>query len=107
MKEVGNRRDFLFESAFGFGGMALASMMLSDGNLVSGQEPGSDRVSRGVLHNPPKAKRVVQVVHAGAASQLDTFDYKPELVRLHGQPSILVRKSKPFRMGSALDEISI
>ena len=33
-----------------------------------------------------KAKRVVQMFMSGAASQVDTFDYKPELIKRHGQP---------------------
>jgi hypothetical protein len=35
----------------------------------------------------PKAKRVVQFFMAGAASHIDLFDYKPELIKRHGQPS--------------------
>jgi len=33
-----------------------------------------------------KAHRVVQMFMSGAASQVDTFDYKPELIKRHGQP---------------------
>ncbi len=36
-------------------------------------------------HFPPKAKRVVQIFCAGGVSHLETFDYKPELERLHGK----------------------
>ena len=39
----------------------------------------------GGLHHRPKAKRVIQLFMNGGASQMDTFDYKPELVRLHGE----------------------
>ena len=35
------------------------------------------------LHHPPKAKRVVQLFMAGAASHIDLFDYKPELIKHH------------------------
>lgn len=38
------------------------------------------------LHHPAKAKRVVQFFMSGAASQCDTFDYKPELIKRNGQP---------------------
>ena len=38
------------------------------------------------LHHPAKAKRVVQLFMSGAASQCDTFDYKPELIKRNGQP---------------------
>ncbi len=37
------------------------------------------------LHHPAKAKRVVQLFMSGAASQCDTFDYKPELIKRNGQ----------------------
>src|SRR5439155_880469 len=37
-------------------------------------------------HFPAKAKRVVQIFCPGAVSHLDTFEYKPELIRMHGQP---------------------
>lgn len=40
----------------------------------------------GVLHHPPKAKRVVQLFMSGAASQCDLWDYKPELVKRDGMP---------------------
>ena len=43
-------------------------------------------VRRGGLHHPAKAKRVVQLFMSGAASQVDTFDYKPELAKRAGQP---------------------
>ncbi|WP_395142614.1 DUF1501 domain-containing protein [Armatimonas sp.] len=37
------------------------------------------------LHHKPKAKRVVQLFMSGAASQCDTFDYKPELIKRRGE----------------------
>ena len=40
----------------------------------------------GGLHHPAKAKRVIQLFMNGGASQADLFDYKPELVKRHGQP---------------------
>src|SRR5207247_6266602 len=39
----------------------------------------------GGLHHRAKAKRVVQLFMSGAASQVDTFDYKPELIKRHGE----------------------
>ena len=37
------------------------------------------------LHHPAKAKRVIQLFMNGGASQMDLFDYKPELEKRHGQ----------------------
>jgi hypothetical protein len=59
----------------GLGGIALASMLSESGLLAD--SPG--------LHHPAKAKRVVQLFMSGAASQCDTFDYKPLLIERSGQ----------------------
>ena len=69
------RREFLGEIADGLKGVALACL-LADKKLLAGQQP----------HFPAKAKRVIQIFCPGAVSQIDTFDYKPELVKRHGQP---------------------
>lgn len=75
-----DRRDFLGRLATGLGGIAL-------GSLLAEQRLPAD--SGGVPAGPhfaPRAKRVIQIFCSGAVSHLDTWDYKPELVRRHGQP---------------------
>ncbi len=62
------RRDFLWNSGGGLGGIALASLM------------------QGAPHHKPKAKRVVQLFMSGAASQCDLYDYKPALIKRSGEP---------------------
>ena len=75
------RRDFLWHCGGGLGGIALASMLGDEGLLAAPyKQPG------GGLHHPAKAKRVVQLFMSGAASQCDTFDYKPRLEKDHGKP---------------------
>jgi Protein of unknown function (DUF1501) len=71
------RRDFLWQSGGGLGGIALASLIARDGLLAAEPKDG--------LHHKAKAKRVVQLYMSGAASQCDTFDYKPELIKRNGQ----------------------
>jgi hypothetical protein len=73
-----NRRDFLFCSGGGLGGIALASLLGQESLLAA--TPTS-----GVLHAPAKAKRVVQLFMAGAASHVDMWDYKPLLEKKHGE----------------------
>ncbi len=90
-----NRRYFLSQAANGFGSLALASMLLQE-KVASAA--GTDRAVK-VLHHPPKAKRVVQLFMAGAASQLDTFDYKPQLIKVHGEPSDFGEKVEAFQNG--------
>ncbi len=65
------RREFLWSYGGGLGGIALASALSEDGLLA--------QTAQG-LHHPAKAKRVVQLFMSGAASQCDTFDYKPRLI---------------------------
>ncbi len=77
-----NRRELLRACGGGFGGVALAAMLGEEGLLAAGQ---GEQVAGG-LHHPAKAKRVVQLFMSGAASQCDTFDYKPRLAAEDGKP---------------------
>jgi len=75
------RRAFLGRSAQGVGAVALASLAA----------PGLAEAAplRGVLEIPPlpqRAKRVIWLSMAGGPSHLETFDHKPKLAELHGQP---------------------
>jgi hypothetical protein len=90
-----NRRRFLQSAAGGIGGIALAHL-LSRQQLLAG-EPPKLRGIRPVIrpeaplaarpsHFAPRAKRVLVIFCSGAVSQIDTFDYKPELSRLDGTP---------------------
>jgi hypothetical protein len=71
------RREFLRQAGGGFGAVALAHFF--------GSEAKADGVLSGRLHHAPRAQRVIQLFMNGGVSPMDTFDYKPELVRLHGQ----------------------
>jgi hypothetical protein len=70
------RRQFLWTYGGGLGGIALASALGEDG-LLAETRPG--------LHHPAKARRVVQLFMSGAASQCDSFDYKPRLIERNGE----------------------
>jgi hypothetical protein len=74
-----NRRDFLHWSAHGLGGAALASLITCDGKAAPGE------ASDPPPHHAPKARRAIHICLCGALSQVDSFDYKPELNRLHGR----------------------
>jgi hypothetical protein len=81
-----DRRAFLWQSGGGLGGVALSYLLGRDGLLAADAPRGRGRPElNGGLHHKAKAKRVVQFFMSGAASQVDTFDYKPELVKRHGQ----------------------
>ena len=90
-----SRRDFLWQSGGGLGGLALAAMLGPDRALAADAPAPASRP----LHHPAKAKRVVQFFMAGAASHLDLFDYKPELIKRHGQPSDFGEPVEAFQNG--------
>ncbi len=69
------RRHFFEQTAFGIGGVALASLM--DDVVLASQATG--------LQFAPRAKRVIYLFMAGAPSQIDLFDPKPALTKHDGQ----------------------
>ena len=79
-----NRRQFLWQSGGGLGGIALASLLGDDG-LLGAETPRVAGQKTIALHHPAKAKRVLQLFMSGAASQCDLFDYKPLLIERDGQ----------------------
>jgi uncharacterized protein (DUF1501 family) len=86
------RRHFFKECGVGVGKIALASL-LTDGfaSAASAEIRGAGGTKANPLaprkpHYAPKAKRVIHLFMAGAPSQLDLFDYKPELTKLEGKP---------------------
>ncbi len=77
-----NRRQFLWHSGGGLGGIALSYLLGQDG--LTAAAPGRADLNGGI-HHRARAKRVVQLFMSGAASQCDTFDYKPALIEKHGE----------------------
>jgi hypothetical protein len=80
------RRHFLRDCGVGLGKIALAGLLtesLAPGALATASvNPLAPRKP----HFQPKAKRVIHLFMAGAPSQLDLFDYKPELAKYAGKP---------------------
>src|SRR5688500_603780 len=86
--EVNNlsRREMLWNVGGGLGGIAAAWMLGESGLLAAEPAAGAAATNlNGGLHHPAKVRRIVQLFMNGGASPADTFDYKPTLVKLHGQ----------------------
>lgn len=83
-----SRRWFLRECGIGLGKIGLAGL-LTDSLLArsaSAATAPADPMLPKPAHFPGKAKAVIHLFMAGAPSQLDLFDYKPELFKLEGKP---------------------
>ncbi len=72
------RRDFLQRSSLGFGSLALAGLVHAWTAPASGA----------AAHFAPRARRVIFLFMDGGVSHVDSFDPKPELTRLNGQPAV-------------------
>jgi hypothetical protein len=85
-----SRRDFLRRAGGGFGMLALAGLLGQEGLLVSSAGAAEDdRNLHPLAPRPPhfkaKAKSVIWLFMNGGPSQVDTWDYKPELAKCDGQ----------------------
>jgi hypothetical protein len=83
-----NRRTFLGRAAYGLGGIALACLL--DPKIARAAEEAEGKGKwQGVvhpLHYPMRAKRIIHLCMAGGPSHLESFDHKPELKKIDGQP---------------------
>jgi hypothetical protein len=88
-----DRRGFLAHMGTGLSNIALVSLLQSQGLLAAEDEsplrPDIDAAHPTAARAPhfaPRAKRIIHIFCSGACSHLDTWDYKPELIKRHGQP---------------------
>lgn len=79
-----SRREILKTTAAGFGSVALAGLMASQAR--SGDDQKVSPLAPKEPHFPAKAKRIIFLFLEGAFSQLDTWEYKPQLQADHGKP---------------------
>ncbi len=95
-----DRRRFLSHTATGLGGIALAHLLGRDRAFAGGPpirpdiNPANPNAPR-APHFPARAKRVLMIFCSGAVSQVDTFDYKPELIKRHGTRTVRAKTSSP------------
>ena len=82
---IQSRRRFLQETACGLGTIALGNLLAGEGRTAEVTAGGAAPLSA-VPHFAPKAKSVIFLFMAGAPSQLDLYEPKPVMRRLHGQP---------------------
>ncbi len=96
MHSLLNRRRFLHDMGHGLSGIALSALLAQEGLLASEAAESKAPIRPKIdpsrpfgardTHFAAQAKNILVVFCSGACSQLDTFDYKPELIKRHGQP---------------------
>jgi hypothetical protein len=79
------RRHFFADCGMGLGAAALSSLLAGD-RPASAAERTRDPLAPRPGHHPARAKSVIYLFMAGGPSQLELFDYKPELQKYSGQP---------------------
>ena len=81
-----SQRHFLKHTVGGLGQIALLSLLQREGLLISSASADENPYAPRTSHFQPKAKNVLVIFCSGACSQIDTFDFKPELIKRNGQP---------------------
>jgi uncharacterized protein (DUF1501 family) len=78
------RREMLRQAGLGFGSWALLDLLTRDG--LAGPAGPPNPLAAKAPHAKPRAKHVIFLFMQGGPSHIDTFDPKPLLSKLHGQP---------------------
>ncbi|MEC8473938.1 MAG: DUF1501 domain-containing protein [Planctomycetota bacterium] len=91
MNQSNGRRHFLQDTFTGLSGIALASLLDADGLIAKEFSSGKPVIdptrpfAARPSHHQASAENILVIFCSGACSQIDTFDYKPELIKRHGQ----------------------
>lgn len=92
-----SRREFLTQTACGFGGVALTALALQEpAYAIADFDPGS--LTPRVPMHPATARNVIFLYMDGGPSHVDLFDPKPRLEKEHGQP--IKMKVQPTQFNS-------
>ena len=97
------RRDFLSRCGLGFGAVSLATLLAPEMlyGAATANAAALSPLAPKSAHFPAKAKRVIHIFANGGPSHVDTFDPKPALARLHGQPLPMENLPTERRTGAA------
>ncbi len=80
------RREALRTTAAGFGSLALAALLNEQARANQTASPAGGPLAPKAPHFAVKAKRIIFLFMEGAISQMDTFEYKPQLQHSDGKP---------------------
>lgn len=100
-EETMNRRNFIARSSLGLGGLTLPSLLAQIDSASAAPPPGSEPLAEKAGHSVARARRVIFLFMEGGPSHVDTFDYKPELIRRAGESMPASFVPKVVREGKA------
>jgi hypothetical protein len=86
ISDLVSRRTFLQRQGLSLGSMALGSLLARSGIARDATVESASKGTINPLHHAPRAKRIIWLYMAGGMTHLETFDHKPKLAELHGQP---------------------
>src|SRR5438067_1899212 len=101
---TGSRREFLWQMGAGFAGLALTAMLDGDGFFTGNASAATPELNPLLPRQPHflgKAKSCIFLFMYGGPSQMDLFDYKPQLQKRDGQSvemEIRRRDMKPSKL---------
>lgn len=95
LKTTLTRREWLHRSACGFGQIALTSLAAME-SRASSDDSAPSPLSPKMPHFPARAKRVVFLFMHGGISHVDSFDPKPKLAEMNGQPLPIAKPKFEF-----------
>ncbi|MFO0911511.1 MAG: DUF1501 domain-containing protein [Pirellulales bacterium] len=103
------RRELLWECGAGFFGLALSGMLQRDGVLGLPSQaaaatigPDSSPLAPRPAHFPGRAKHCIFLYMYGGPSQMDLFDYKPELQKRDGEKIQIETRRRAVTTGTLL-----
>jgi hypothetical protein len=104
---AGSRREFLWQMGAGFTGLALTALLDQDGFFMRqayGAPAGNvgDLMSPKPPQLPTRAKACIFLFMYGGPSQMDLFDFKPELQKRDGQTANLEVRKRDVKPGKLL-----
>jgi hypothetical protein len=85
LNALASRRDFLTQAGNGFGLLALADLLGSSASAAAPTTKRLNPLAPQPAHHAAKAKNVIWLFMNGGQSQVDTWDYKPELAKRDGK----------------------
>ena len=106
MTPLSSRREFFTQAGAGFAGVALSALLADEPRAAPPARltiDAANPLEQRLPHFAPRARQVIFLFQYGGPSTFDLFDYKPELLKLNGQPVPESFKQHKDRVGGVFN----